>query len=873
MNDNDNANGNNGNNDNNMDDLVDLLVDSILASAADIGHFVDRAKCFFLLEATGGDIEEALALYWEDLLASQHHLNHQNNNNNNNHNNNDPEQESSDGSVRADGAMQREHLNHQQDHIHLPAVMELQPCPNNVARRLDAEFEDNEGEPLRMQLQNNVQQEPLDAARNARFLREMDLEERYREDQRIFPDQGQVRDMLVGRRAYNAGAESISVSDDEAGAIWRKTAAALKDSSYTANYDDEDDGSVEPKGRKRRKLNNEKYAADEADDDIDKTGYISENDWLLEQQTSRKSIPLTAPTDTLWGFAASRTDQPSSEETAANNEDESVNASNVILADDDNESDAHATAREFNGIPSTWMSAGFTFSEDGCGLVVQPPNDEDLAYASWQSRVSGTGRSSVSPPYHCRAITALLSLVTAVMHADTSRQQPSLSLDKNDRRRENEARLADALSTLLLIAAKASVSRKRRALCRRPTLRNKEEQKRRAKAYARKLRLCPATTWEEVTENGVARRTDGVNFSTTYTNIEDLRAYVVSNMRSFTSSGGCALFLEAVFRIHGKGAINRLLDRAWRLQGNFSDKPSKCLIDCTCDERHKTILESWTNKERSEVGLMSDTTPPGHQCITIELLSLLITGTVHSSLTGWSTGRLGFGLISDKAGEVGKGLTRPNRPVWILRGPTCYSVIWLSDNQNGVEQLDPSVDKPGAAAFFTHWNCWYDLRNKTDFRFLLHRPRLTALTIKNNKITPSLSKEDDVQEETALKMLKKRRLEHERIDNDISKMEPLDAELVFTAEELERVIANEEDQKFYPHRYTMWRYEMGGDVLDQGEDKKQRAQVWKPYYSLNTREKFLVDLKLGSKMRSMLWTRWPRATLQWINPADSEPIV
>jgi hypothetical protein len=87
-------------------------------------------------------------------------------------------------------------------------------------------------------------------------------------------------------------------------------------------------------------------------------------------------------------------------------------------------------------------------------------------------------------------------------------------------------------------------------------------------------------------------------------------------------------------------------------------------------------------KSRRGMNSMSDTTTPGHERIATKLLSILLTGRVYSKFTGWYSRSLGIGILSSKAGEVGRPLSRPDKPVWILRGPTCYSVMCLNGSKD-----------------------------------------------------------------------------------------------------------------------------------------------------------------------------------------------
>jgi hypothetical protein len=168
-------------------------------------------------------------------------------------------------------------------------------------------------------------------------------------------------------------------------------------------------------------------------------------------------------------------------------------------------------------------------------------------------------------------------------------------------------------------------------------------------------------------------------------------------MKAFTSSGGCALFLETVMRIHGEGAVKRMIRRAREEAGKVSVHSSEpSLIHCCCDHRHnERMVEDIAYARKTKAAVKKnenlDTTPRGDDCFSIELLSLLLTGRVHSTLHGWSAGPLGFGLLTDKPCEVSRGLSRPEKPVWILKGPTCYSVLWLEGSNDHAESFPAST--------------------------------------------------------------------------------------------------------------------------------------------------------------------------------------
>jgi len=849
-----------------LESLVDHLRDIAREAGFDPETAIDWGKARNVLEATAGDLDLAAQLYWDDFLAT-----------------------------RAAEAQQQQR--HDEEPVvddlpqqHGPQMIAAPPPPENnsrrrnVRRRLEEAFDqqvDTEAE------EPNVDELLLPAVRRreedpeaqvnggvARMIAQAReaarrLEERVQDNE---ADDRQEQVAAMAARAAEAflaargeqGSELVSVSDDEAGGVWKVVGG------LAAKLDDKDllpkgDGDGSP-ARKRRKIS--EHPNDAEDDDA----YLSDNDWLWESLVTRSSIPTCPPIDLLWGLSPTGN--------AANNE-EGESASNVI-ADDDGEDEVTS---DKSGIPRTWLSAGFSLSECGTGLAAKPPSEEDIAFFAWREQVAGNTnpRNHIPPPYHCRAVTAILSIVTALLYTGASAQtreascstsrRPFVELSKEERQREFEGRLADALSALLLIAAKASVARKRQALQRLKQSQDLAD-KQKWQKLERKLRLCPTSGWEQDSTTGEVRMPDGrdvnrnIQVATSYTNINDLRSYVLSNMRSFTSSGGCALLLETILRIHGKGAVTRMIRRSRRKTG-FSDE-AKSLVHCTCEERFKKKLEENPPSARAKKNMKEtmDTTPRSHECTSIEILSLLLSGRVHSTLKDWSAEPLGVGLLSNKAGEVGMALTRPEKPVWILRGPTCYSVMWLNECQDLGDRFS-SVDLPGSVAKLTHWNCWYRERSKTDFRLVAARPKWTPSTFLEESLTACFK---PVAESKGVALIESLRRSKAESTEKRRATETVDPDLIFTEDEIERVNVHLEDQKFYPGQFQMWRYDMCEDPKE-NQDKKQPAENWVPFHRLTAREKLIVENKLGPKINTILWTRWPRARIHSFEPESPSPVV
>jgi hypothetical protein len=141
--------------------------------------------------------------------------------------------------------------------------------------------------------------------------------------------------------------------------------------------------------------------------------------------------------------------------------------------------------------------------------------------------------------------TALLSIVMGLLCTGASVQtkevtcssarKPFVELSPTERCREFEMRLADVLSSLLFIAAKKRQSNERRLPWRLYGKSKDPAEKRKWQKLKGKLRLCPTCSWEVDPTTGEIRLLEGrdadrnIQIATSYTNIEDLRPYVVSS--------------------------------------------------------------------------------------------------------------------------------------------------------------------------------------------------------------------------------------------------------------------------------------------------------------------------------------------------------
>lgn len=164
----------------------------------------------------------------------------------------------------------------------------------------------------------------------------------------------------------------------------------------------------------------------------------------------------------------------------------------VVVADEEDDIPV-----EQMGIPRSWLAAAFTMNEDATGLALPPPTEEDVAFFAWRQQ-AGSNKTNPPPPFYCGALSAILSIVTGLLYTGaslasrtiTTIRKPFIELNHDERKREFETRLVDALAALLHTAAMASKLRKERAL---KYVKVKEWK---MQKLQRKLQLCPTCWWE-----------------------------------------------------------------------------------------------------------------------------------------------------------------------------------------------------------------------------------------------------------------------------------------------------------------------------------------------------------------------------------------
>lgn len=277
-------------------------------------------------------------------------------------------------------------------------------------------------------------------------------------------------------------------------------------------------------------------------------------------------------------------------------------------------------------------------------------------------------------------------------------------------------------------------------------------------------------------------------------------------------------------------------------------------------------------------------------------MTLLLTGRAQSDWKNCSSEELGIGLLTNSVGEVSQAMARPKRPVWLLRGETCFSVLtvesyWRCGAANtkwssgeDIKTIS-KVDKPGVPLSLLHWNGWYGQHGKTRMRLIASEQTQEMIPLK--KRLCALAKQSSFsgvgQRQGTVSLLMERR----RQENLVSTISTKEHQSNQTKQqenpirpiELDRIKIFEQDRKLYPKNHKMWRFDMGTtkDDDDAGEDRELPASDddnWIPYYRLTPRQKLLVETNLGPKIKTILWTRWPSAVIDYFAPDKGRfPVV
>jgi hypothetical protein len=566
--------------------------------------------------------------------------------------------------------------------------------------------------------------------------------------------------------------------------------------------------------------------------------------------------------------------------------DESHAPFDFLWAKTGEESNDESDDEERTYIPQSWLRTGFVLSECGNGLAVAVPSDDEwevLRRSHPQVIREGPLKSIKGLfPYHCKGVSALLSIVTAMIYSGASIRcntvtcnadwTPFDELTLEQRKIEFPKRLIEALSALIFIAAQSTSARCSVALARMDKHHAYQKKKRTVSPededeftlsrlkMARRVHQCRVCSWEPDTANNdtpmFPRRRDPkhVRVHSSLTNIEDIKSYVRSHLRSFTEPGGCALFLETIARCHGTAHFKRLFESESK-SGKPSDGANQKLVGCQC----KATLQYLEKKSKDKS--LPDSMPDEHDCIRVELLSLLLTGKVHSNYENWCADSLGIGLLRiDRETSVGPRLHRPVKPIWVCLGDFGYSTLML-DKKDFIGNVD-SLDTPGKAFKLAHWDCWGG--EQTTMKVI---PSVYDCPCLHSCSSVVSDMEDDskrtVTESIVNRMLheQKREAADPWRSSDSYNSSPVQSIKPITDEELQSIKFHPEDQKFYPKEYKRWRFNVGG------------GSEWTSFFRLSGHQKLIVEMKLAPRICVLIRSRWPLATVREIAPADRVPLV
>ena len=546
-------------------------------------------------------------------------------------------------------------------------------------------------------------------------------------------------------------------------------------------------------------------------------------------------------------------------------------------------------------IPPTWLRTGFALSDCGSGLAV--PDDEEFEVARRFGpqilREEQLKSASGMFPHQCKSVSALLSIVTAMLYSGASIRGNTVTCDADrtpfdeltleQRKREFPKRLIEALSALIFIASQSMSSRCLKALAKmdkRHAYRRKKQsgeedvftfeglnKERREDEFTlnrlkleRRVHQCRVCSWEPDTANNDSpmlprgRDPKDIRVHSSLTNIKDIKAYVRSHLRSFTEPGGCALFLETIARCHGRPFLDRLLSAKAK-----SEKPqdgNATLAVCKCKETLNYLEKKSKNRN------LPDLLPAEHDCMSVELLSLLLTGQAHSSFKNWCADRLGFGLLMINMDQaIGPRLLHPVKPIWICLGDYGYSTLML-DKKNFIGNVN-SLDEPGKAFTLAHWDCWRGKRTTMKVIPSIYdrpsRDHIIPAIIANTDSDPKRT----VTESIAINMIEERERDTANpwSNNNIYSASPKQSIKPITKEELESIKFHPEDETLYPKEYRRWKYHVGN------------RDDWVSFHTLSGRQKLIVEMKLAPRICVLARTRWPMATVRDFSPEGTMPLV
>lgn len=310
------------------------------------------------------------------------------------------------------------------------------------------------------------------------------------------------------------------------------------------------------------------------------------------------------------------------------------------------------------------------------------------------------------------------------------------------------------------------------------------------------------------------------------------------------------------------------------------------LAACQCEQRQrrkfmeaiqqqqsKTTAAATTTSLSTKASVVEDQLPQGHECTSTELLSLLLTGKVHTDMVSWNADNLGIGLLSvndmaEEEGCISSHLKLPPKPIWLVRGDVCYSTLW-NNNMNVGRRSHSSLDDDDESnsLLLTHWNCWYNVPNKTEMRVVpstkgeLNIPPIVPKELPSSSATSTL------------------RGPNSTINSKINKgkYHPI------TTKEIDKTEIHTEDEQYYPDNFRRWRfrfnYNSSGDINDseqhdeEVQQQSQKLPAWVTYYRLDRRQREIVERKLSPRINLAIWSKWPDATVDSVETRIYVPPV
>jgi len=566
-----------------------------------------------------------------------------------------------------------------------------------------------------------------------------------------------------------------------------------------------------------------------------------------------------------------------------------------LLSNKERQDDTPPETIDCSHIPPHWKLAGFSLSPCKTGPVAPMTFTDESAD---EQRNRQQRRQKKPMTHYCGGVTAILSIIAALLQSGASVQGKKVQCEKirslgkrffdiSDPReagRDYEDRLADAITSLLWIAASSYHMSRHKLLSQVGSLPHSKG----VHIAQSSRRLCRVCTWQHdpIDTNTTSNNGHRVNERiceavwTSLTNMCDLRAYVVSSMPLFIGPGGCALLLETIIRMHGVKRVHRMVDQAGGKLPlvrclHENDQSSSSGPGCM-SMKHKLLTsqnrQSPTSRTRVQDPVVFGTT----NCMSVELLSLLLTGQVHTDFNSWSAYDLGIGLLSSeesllsedvhvsstctdhtirepnqsesiaiKAGEaesnliltkkfntkkacfVGKNLKNPQCPVWLIKGDMQYTAMWLEK-----EEDKKIMDTPGSAFQIVQWFTANE-GEKISSRVLTAR--------KSNSFEPH---QKDMSARNFHNLI--------HLENNM----------------ITGIKSHHEDRLYYPNNYKRWRFTFDyrqnwNDNLKNLEKEEKKDDdhngnlSWTPYFRLSANQRALVDYVQAPKFNIVIWSRWP----------------